>query len=220
MTDFDALNDELEGDSLGWYNRVWGEAFALKEWYVLQYPRAAEPVRAEVGDEVWLFVCTDGRQLNRLAADMELLDDSGQALAVTMSPEKALPWLLSWRTHGVYGVRFNDAGRGWAVSLDDLESTWHSFQGEVSGDVEVEFEAALDQGECRDILLQHLTMTSSDCKADTVTLDPDPENSDNEYVYFYVKDKNGDILDYYCVDREDGAVLCYDYDKEEWEPVS
>lgn len=214
--DFDRLHEELSSDPVEWHDRVWESAFALDEWRVLVFPSTDEPVQADVDGDTWLFVCTDNTHAQAVAAELGVLDGTSNATVVAMTPEQALEWMLAWAGGAVHGVRFNDDGNGWTATFDELARLKDTF----IGDEEQDDDELLEDDQALAVLRKHLKDAAVDYEAETLTVELDEDNTDDERVYVYVKDEEDEVLDYFFVDRELRSLHVYDYDEDEWNDAS
>jgi predicted nucleic acid-binding Zn-ribbon protein len=77
----------------------------------------------------------------------------------------------------------------------------------------------LENAECLALLQRYLEEAGEDYDGAELVIELDEENTDDERVYLYVKDADGEVLDYFLVDREDGGLETYDYETEQWDEV-
>jgi predicted nucleic acid-binding Zn-ribbon protein len=70
--------------------------------------------------------------------------------------------------------------------------------------------------ECIELLRQHIEDASDEYEGEPLLIELDEENTDDERVYLYVKGEDGEVLDYFLVDRSDGMLEVYDYETEVW----
>jgi len=77
----------------------------------------------------------------------------------------------------------------------------------------------LENADCIERLHRHVEEVGDLYDAEEIVIEVDEENTDDDRAYLYLKDAEGEVLDYFFVDRDDGTLELYDYDAEQWDEV-
>lgn len=123
---------ELAGKAFppdGSINREYGDQlyaalYKLPQWHFLMTPasiKRKQPSVQVIDGKSWLLVFTDTDLLRKYAEQNKNLDAKGNALFVSMAPDKALQFLKQYEKSPVAGVRFNEgADHGWFSPVRNL----------------------------------------------------------------------------------------------------
>lgn len=113
----------------GSMNREYGDQlysalYKLPEWHFLMTAasfRRKQPSVQVIDGKNWFLVFTDTELLRAYAQQNKNLDQKGNALFVSMSPDKALKFLKQYEKSKIDGVRFNEgAAYGWFSPVRNL----------------------------------------------------------------------------------------------------
>ncbi|MBL8035752.1 MAG: hypothetical protein JNJ69_18760 [Leptospiraceae bacterium] len=114
----DGSVDREKGD------RLWAAMFQLPEWLFLMTPRSMEqgqPSAQQIDGKVWYLVFTDGDKLRLYAERNRNLDENGNALFMTMTPDKAVEFAHNCLQLEVFGIRFNEGqAHGWFSPMRNI----------------------------------------------------------------------------------------------------
>ncbi|MFZ5629377.1 MAG: hypothetical protein ACOY5B_09645 [Spirochaetota bacterium] len=105
-------------------DQLYAELYKLPEWHFLMTPasiRRKQPSVQVIDGKGWLLVFTDTGLLRKYAEQNKNLDAKGNALFVSMAPDKALQFLKQYEKSPIGGVRFNEgADHGWFSPVRNL----------------------------------------------------------------------------------------------------
>lgn len=114
----DGTVDIAKGDIL------WSAMYKLPEWYFLMTMTSfvnKSPSAQMIDGKVWYLVFTDTDKLRAYATRNQNLDETGNALFLTMTPEQSVRFVMGSVGTTVFGVRFNEGQpHGWFSPLENL----------------------------------------------------------------------------------------------------
>lgn len=103
---------------------LWAAMFHLKEWLFLMTPKSMEqgqPSLQQIDGNAWYLVFTDSDKLRFYAEQNHNLDASGNALFMTMTPDKATEFAQNCLNLEVFGIRFNEGQEyGWFSPMRNI----------------------------------------------------------------------------------------------------
>jgi hypothetical protein len=114
MVNFDELSEKAfaEDGTVEDKNELWGNVFLLKEWYFIArgeapnlHPYIASNKNVANGQPM-IRAFTDTDRLYDFARENELLDEGGNAPALTIPTDKAIEFLAQFEEE-VFGIWFN-----------------------------------------------------------------------------------------------------------------
>ena len=110
--------------NLEYADQLYAELYKLPEWHFLMTPesiRSRHPSVQVIDGKGWLLVFTDADLLRKYAEQNKNLDAEGNALFISMAPDKALQFLQQYEKSPIGGVRFNEgANHGWFSPVRNL----------------------------------------------------------------------------------------------------
>ncbi len=126
--DFDALTAAaLPNQQLGpaaAVDALWRAVFSLDQWLFIVHPNSAIDPRPFVAYEagyVCLFAFTDGERLREFAKENAMLDEKGNALMLSVSPDTGIDWgHQEYQRGGRQRIHFDFGGPGWFAPLMGL----------------------------------------------------------------------------------------------------
>ena len=107
-------------------SQLWKATLHLPQWHFItrqtDRPEDRKPFIGVIESRPWVFMFTDrekAREYGNAIKDGGFVDEEGNVLVISMDTQKAVDYLMSLSSNGVYGIRINELN-GWFSPLAQL----------------------------------------------------------------------------------------------------